>query len=224
MLEDVQAKKDLIDKMFENMLNINVYDTETVKDGKFVHYKHKNCLTINNVIKKCTALCSQDYPQDIIRDEAYCSCYEVMRKLSDDYTVESLQRILDDINEGEEYITCIFLSRVFYLSTYAVKANLSGYRKTKKGKLAYYDTVEYTEDNLNCNTIDNIFNDSNIQNNFIKWFEQNKDSILTKKQLDFISDPTEATLKGNASHYRRRIKDATMNAYHTELIALYLIV
>lgn len=216
MVESKQVKKQLIDKMFENMLNINIYDTETAKDGKFVHYKYRNCLTINNVIKKCTALCSQDYPQDIIRDEAYCSCYEVMRKLASEYTIKELETILADINKGNEYITCMFLSRTYYLATYAVKANLSGYRKTKGGKLKYYDTIEYTEDNLNCNTIDDIFNDSNIKNGFLKWFEQNKNSILTKKQLEFLNDPTEATSKGNASHYRRRIKEASLNAYHNE--------
>lgn len=203
-------KKQIINDILNTLIKINVFEYDESKDGKYVDYRYNNEKTLNSIMKKCSGLCLQDYSYDIIRDETYASSYESMLKIANDYTEDELILIYKDINNKTLSITNKFLSRVYKLSVFAVKDHLSGYRKTSNGMM-YADIVEYNDDNVN-----NIFNDTDTDNvdliGFLQWFNENKESFLTKKQLMFLEDESIA-VKGNASHYRRRIYEATLKAY-----------
>lgn len=203
-------KKQILSDILNQLININVFEYDTMKDGKNVDYRYNNEKTLNSVIRKCSGLCLQDYPYDIIRDETYASSYESMLKIADDYTEGELILIYKDLSNKSLSITNKFLSRIYKLSVFSVKNNLSGYRKTSTG-MVYADMVEYTDDNLN-----NIFDDTDTENvdlvGFLQWFNENKESFLTKKQLAYLEDESVA-VKGNASHYRKRIYEATLKAY-----------
>ena len=203
-------KKQIVCDILNALININVFEYETMKDGKNVDYRYNNEKTLNSVMKKCSSLCLQDYSYDIIRDETYASSFEQMLKLATEYTEDELVLIYKDIHNKSLSITNKFLSRVYKLSVFAVKDHLSGYRKSKEG-MAYPDMIEYTDDNVNGFTLLEDTESVDIIG-FITWFNENKESFLTKKQLAYLEDESVA-VKGNASHYRRRIYEATLKAY-----------
>lgn len=203
-------KKQIISDILNELININVFEYETMKDGKNVDYRYNNEKTLNSIMKKCSGLCLQDYSYDIIRDETYASSFEQMLKLAAEYTEDELVLIYKDIHNKSLSITNKFLSRVYKLSVFAVKDHLSGYRKSKEG-MAYPDMIEYTDDNVNGFTLLEDTESVDIIG-FITWFNENKESFLTKKQLAYLEDESVA-VKGNASHYRRRIYEATLKAY-----------
>lgn len=203
-------KKQIVCDILNALITINVFDYETMKDGKNVDYRYNNEKTLNSVMKKCSGLCLQDYSYDIIRDETYASSFEQMLKLATEYTEDELVLIYKDIHNKSLSITNKFLSRVYKLSVFAVKDHLSGYRKSKEG-MAYPDIIEYTDDNVNGFTLLEDTESVDIIG-FITWFNENKESFLTKKQLAYLEDESVA-VKGNASHYRRRIHEATLKAY-----------
>lgn len=205
------GKKQIVCDILNALININVFEYSEMRDGKIVDYRYNNEKTLNSVMKKCSGLCLQDYSYDVIRDETYCSALESMLKLATEYTEDELILIYKDIHNKSLSITNKFLSRVYKLSVFRVKDNLSGYRKSKEGMM-YPDMIEYTDDNVNS-----ILEDTESVDiiGFITWFNENKESFLTKKQLLFLED-TSVAVKGNASHYRRRIHEATLKAYKAE--------
>lgn len=207
-------KKQIISDILNALININVFDYETMKDGKNVDYRYNNEKTLNSIMKKCSGLCLQDYPYDIIRDETYASAFESMLKIAAEYSEDELVLIYKDIHNKSLSITNKFLSRIYKLSMFSVKSNLSGYRKSKDGMM-YPDTVEYTDDNVNGFTLLENTDDSLDLIGFLQWFNENKSNFLTKKQLAYLEDESVA-VKGNASHYRRRIYEATLKAYKAE--------
>ena len=206
-------KKQIINDILNELIKINVFEYDESKDGKYVDYRYNNEKTLNSIMKKCSGLCLQDYSYDIIRDETYASSYESMLKIAIDYTEDELILIYKDINNKTLSITNKFMSRVYKLSVFSVKDHLSGYRKTSNGMM-YPDIVEYNDDNVS-----NIFSDTDTDSvdiiSFLQWFNENKESFLTKKQLMFLEDESIA-VRGNASHYRKRIYEATMKAYKAE--------
>ena len=124
-------KKQIISDILNALITINVFDYETMKDGKNVDYRYNNEKTLNSVMKKCSGLCLQDYTYDIIRDETYASAFESMLKIATEYSEDELVLIYKDIHNKSLSITNKFLSRVYKLSVFSVKDHLSGYRKSK---------------------------------------------------------------------------------------------
>ena len=206
-------KKQIVCDILNALITINVFEYSEMRDGKIVDYRYNNEKTLNSVMKKCSSLCLQDYSYDVIRDETYCSALESMLKLATEYTEDELILIYKDIHNKSLSITNKFLSRVYKLSVFRVKDNLSGYRKSKEGMM-YPDMIEYTDDNVNS-ILDNADAESVDIIGFITWFNENKESFLTKKQLLFLED-TSVAVKGNASHYRKRIYESTLKAYKAE--------
>lgn len=214
-------KKQLIDNIMQELVKITVIDYKEEGgnsiDKKTVDFKYYNHMTVNAVAKKCYGLCIRDWESDIIRDETYASIYEILLKVANDYTVEELEQILEDVHTKKLIITNSFLSSVYKLSVFKVKFNLSGFRRGSKGMLPSMNYTEYTEDTLNNYPeynyglhIDNPEEDINF---FQRFFNENKEQFLTKKQLAFIED--ESQIKGkNRGQYRRRIYDSTLKAYN----------
>ena len=210
-------KKQIIADIMNEMINILIIDYKennaNAKDGKFIDYKYTNHQTINAITKKCSGLCLRDYDYEILRDETYASVYETMLKISKEYTEDELILIYKDIRTKKLDITNQFLTAIYKLSIFNVKAQLSGYRRNNKGMIPAFQGVEYTEENLKDilevtdeEPADIIW--------FIQWFNQHKHEFLTPKQLEFLED--ENISKTNKSTYRRRIYDNTLKAYNEE--------
>lgn len=210
-------KKQIISDIMNEMINILIIDYKennaNAKDGKLVDYKYDNHKTINAITKKCSGLCLKDYPYEILRDETYTSVYEVMLKISKEYTEDELILIYKDIHTKKLTITNQFLTAIYKLSIFNVKCELSGHRRDKKGIIPAFNQIEYTEENLK-----DILEVSEEEPSdiiwFIQWFNHNKQNFLTSKQLEFLKD--ENISKTNKSTYRRRIYENTLKAYNEE--------
>ena len=212
-------KKAIIEDIINHMINIQTLDYieagSTMRDKKSVDVKFNNHVTINSVIKKCTPCCSHDWNDyGIIRDECIASVYEVMTKISDDYTEEQLYDIYLDIDTKENPQTHQFLVSLYKLSIFKAKMNLSGNRRSSKGLIPAFDHVEYAEEYLNGASTSFEDIDANVCF-FIRWFNENKADFLTRKQLSFIEDPSVVNEK-NHSSFRKRIYANTLEAFSEE--------
>ena len=212
-------KKQIIEDIINHMINIQTLDYieagSTMKDKKSVDFKYNNHVTINSVIKKCAPCCSHDWNDyGIIKDEVYASVFEVLTKISDDYTEEQLMQIYQDIDTKKLPMTHQFLVSLYKLSIFKVKMNLSGNRRSSKGLIPAFDHVEYSEDVLNGASTSFEDIDANVCF-FIRWFNENKADFLTRKQLSFIEDPSVVNEK-NHSSFRKRIYANTLEAFSEE--------
>ena len=212
-------KKAIIEDIINHMVNIQTLDYieagSTMRDKKSVDFKYNNHVTINSVIKKCTPCCSHDWNDyGIIRDEVYASVFEVLTKISDDYTEEQLVQIYQDIDTKNNPETHKLLVSLYKLSIFKVKMNLSGNRRSSKGLIPAFDHVEYSEDVLNGASTSFEDIDANVCF-FIKWFNENKADFLTRKQLQFIEDPSIVNEK-NHSSFKKRIYNNTIEAFQEQ--------
>jgi hypothetical protein len=212
-------KKAIIEDIMNHMVNIQTLDYieagSTMRDKKSVDFKYNNHVTINSVIKKCTPCCSKDWNDfGIIRDEVYTSVYEVLTKIADDYTEEQLVQIYQDIDTKNNPETHQLLVSLYKLSIFKVKLNLSGNRRSSKGLIPAFDSCEYNEEVLGGAgyTSEDVDKDVCF---FIKWFSEHKHEFLTKKQLQFIEDPSSVNEK-NHSSFRKRIYNNTLEAFQEE--------
>ena len=205
------TKKQIINDIMNALIRITVYEYSNAKDGRLVDYNYHNHYTTNAVIKNCSPLCLHDYSIDILRDETYASLFEAVTKIANNYTEDELVLIYSDINTKTQTITHQFLSGIYTTAVFSVKSHLSGFRKSKKGMTPAATFVELLEDNLSNplivqdQSLDIVF--------FLQWFESNKKSFLTPKQLEFLENPTD---KANKYTYRKRIYNNTMQAYKNE--------
>lgn len=214
------SKKQIIEDIINHMINIQTLDYieagSTMRDKKAVDFKHNHNMTVNSVIKKVSPCCSHDWNDfGIIRDEVIASIYEVMTKISEDYSEEQLIAIYQDIDDKKLPMTHQFLVSLYKLSIFKTKMNLSGNRRSSKGLIPAFDSVEYSEDVLNGA---GIAVDDDVDANvcfFIKWFNENKSDFLTNKQLQFIEDPSVINEK-NHSSFRHRIYNNTLTAFQEQ--------
>ena len=137
-----------------------------------------------------------------------------MLKIAPEYSEDELVLIYKDINKKSLKLTNQFLTRVYNLATFNTKSNLSGHRKANSNMAPVFKQVEYTDENLN-GLLDNTDTDNLDLVGFLRWFNDNKESFLTKKQLAYLEDESTA-VNGNASHYRKRIYESTLKAYQSQ--------
>ena len=219
-------KQAIINGIMEQLIDVLIIDYKesgaNTVDKKNIDYKYTNHQTINAVIKNTSNLCIRDWNDyTIIRDEVYASVYEVMLKISKDYTEDELILISQDIYDKTLPITNQFLVSVYKLAVFHVKFNLSGYRRCSNGLLPAKDYLEYTGEVLNNSPEYNF--GLHISPNeadpsicfFIDWFNKNKETFLTKKQLQFIEDESLVNQK-NHSQYKKRIYESTLRAYQEQ--------
>lgn len=216
-------KKAIIEDIFNRMVKIQLLDFvdsgSTTKDRKSIDFKYNNHMTVNAIIKKCGPCTLRDYSFDILRDETYASLYEVMVKISDDFSEDELLQIYQDIDTKKLEITNRFLVSCYKLSVFSVKKNLSGHRRSNHGLLPARDYCEYNEEVLNKNGID--LASSSVEDIdadicfFLRFFHEHKEEFLTRRQIQFINDPSTVSDK-NVSSFRKRIYKNTLEAFQKE--------
>lgn len=216
----MRTRHDILNNIMEELVDINIVEFDYAQDKKYVDAKYSNHQTVNAIIKKTTPLCVRDYEYDIIRDEAYASIYEVMiTKVAPDFTDNQLEQILKDIHTKKLDITNQFLVAIYKLAIFKVKLNLSGHRRSANGMIPAKDELEYSEEIFNSSPnynyglhVDNPDDDISF---FTSWFNENKESFLTDKQLQFVQDDVSIDSK-NKSSYKKRIYTKTLKAYQDE--------
>lgn len=219
-------RQQLIEQIINELVKITLVDykeedSNTV-DKKNIDFKYHNHMTVNAVIKQTFNLCFRDWNDtQIIRDEAYASIYEVMvNKVAPDFTDEQLEQIIADIHTKKLTITNAFLASVYKLAVLKTKVNLSGHRRNSKGgMIPASEYIEFNEDSLT--NLPEYNYGLTVQDPdkdicfFTKWFNEEKNSFLTKKQLQFIEDDSVIESK-NKSSYKKRIYNRTTKAYEEQ--------
>ena len=219
-------RNQLMEQIINELINIELVDFYEEKvnsqDKKTIDFKYRNHMTVNAVCKKAFGLCFRDWNDNtIIRDEAYASIYEVMvNKVAKDFTDEQLEQIAADIHTKNLSITNSFLASIYKLALLKTKVNLSGNRRGSNGKMIpCADFIEFNEDSLSdapeYNHGVRIDNPDEEISFFQKFFNENKEQFLTKKQLQFIEDDSSIESK-NKSSYKKRIYDRTTKAYEEQ--------
>jgi hypothetical protein len=215
-------KKALIDEIVSRMIQINIIDFnavgETSKDKKFVDHRVSCHQTINAIIKNCSGLCLRDYDDiTILRDEVIATVYEIARKIEKDFTEQELMNVYMDLDEKKLPETNVFLASIYKLGVPMTKGRLSGSRRSSKGMIKAFTNTEYNEEILSNSSI-GIATDENTDANvcfFIRWFNENRESFLTSRQLRFIENENSVNEK-NRSSYRKRIYQNTLRAFEKE--------
>ena len=216
----MRTRHDILNNIMEQLVNINIIEYDYAQDKKYIDARYQNHQTINACIKKTTPLCIRDYESGIIRDEVYASIYEVMiTKVAPDFTDNQLEQILKDIHTKKLDITNQFLVATYKLAIFKVKLNLSGHRRSAQGMIPAKDELEYNEEVINNSPnynyglhVDNPDDDISF---FTSWFNENRTSFLTEKQLQFVEDDASIDSK-NKSSYKKRIYTKTLKAYQAE--------
>ena len=137
-----------------------------------------------------------------------------MTKIIEDFSEQELYDIYLDIDTKNNPQTHQFLVSLYKLSVFKTKIHLSGNRRSSKGLIPAFDHVEYSEDVLNGASTSFEDVDANVCF-FIKFFNEHKTEFLTKKQLQFIEDPSSVNEK-NHSSFRKRIYNNTLEAFQEE--------
>ena len=216
----MRTRHDILNDIMEQLVNINIIEFDYAQDKKYIDAKYSNHQTVNAIIKKTAPLCIRDYESSIIRDEAYASIYEVMiTKVAPDFTDNQLEQILKDIHIKKLDITNQFLVAIYKLAIFKVKLNLSGHRRSAQGMIPAKDELEYNEEVIknspNYNYGLHVDNPDEDISFFTSWFNENRTSFLTEKQLQFVEDDASIDSK-NKSSYKKRIYTKTLKAYQAE--------
>ena len=107
-------KKQIIEDIINHLISIQTLDyieaDSNTKDKKSIDFKYNNNMVVNSVVKKCAPCCSHDWSDyTIIRDETYASIFEVMTKISEEYSESELIEIYRDIDTKNNPQTHQFL-------------------------------------------------------------------------------------------------------------------
>ena len=212
-------KKQIIEDIINHMISIQLIDyieaDANTKDKKSINFKYNNHMSINSVIKKVSPCASHDWNDfSIIRDECYASVFETITRLADEYSESELLDIYKDIDTKNNEETHRFLVSLYKLSIFKAKMNLSGNRRSSKGLIPAFDSCEYNEEILSGAGFTSEDVDKDVCF-FIKWFNESKADFLTKKQLQFIEDPSIVNEK-NHSSFRKRIYNNTLEAFQEQ--------
>ena len=216
----MDTKMQIVEDIMNALLNITLIDYveggSNSKDGKTIEFKHNHNQLVNAVIRNVSPLCSRDWEDfTIIRDESIATIWQTMNKISHDFTESELLDIFRDMDKKELPITHKFFSATYKLSCLTTKCALSGHRRSSGTMVPAFSNVEYNDEALNSI---GVATDEHTEANicfFLRWFEQNKESILTRRQLEFLNDESTVSDK-NISSYKKRIYNATLTAFQKE--------
>ena len=203
-------KKEIINNIVKEHIQI-FYNEIPTSNSSNLKVVYSNSKAVNGLIKTGITKFSKEWDSYIIRDNSYYSFYKALHKVATE---------LDSDKIGGEQG---FIQRVIALAHLYNKEDLiPATKKTSAGNMLE-DTCETLispiadEEGVNVlellvnQTIDTSDNDKKL-NHFLNWFNENKNEVLTKKQLSYINN--ELFLKrSTACEMRKRIAERVEKKY-----------
>lgn len=201
-------KKEIINNIVSENINIS-YNEIPTQNSSNLKIVYKNSAYVNGLIKQAICKFSQEWSSDIIRDNSYYSFYRALVKVAEEEN--------NMIGNDE------FMKRVIALAHLYNKEDLIlGSTKNSDGNMIteYYTKEELISpiaDEEGVNILELLVNQTIDSNNskathFLNWFNENKESLLTKKQLSYIDN--ELFLKrSTACEMRKRIAERVEKKY-----------
>lgn len=208
-----------VDNLINNMVEVIITEVDTSLNHSNLIVRVKTDNMTGRMIAKAIGKYNLDWASDIIRDQVIASLYESMLIVSKDMNVTEIS--LDNKE---------FVGKVNNLVEFKLKKELiPASRKNRKGEIIGHaeelvsplaegeETASKLEQLLNGNIKDLMkVGDEEKMNQFLNWYNKNKNSILTKKQIAFIEGELDYIDRGNATNMRKRIADRVEKAYTTQ--------
>jgi len=205
--------KATIDRLINEMVTIIITEVDTAINKSNLIFKLKTDRMTGSLIAKSIGKYGLEWSSDIIRDQVIATLYESMLTVSKDKDVEELR--LDNP---------AFMGPVYALTELKLREELiPTSKKNRNGEVIGF-TEEFfspiTEDDQTISleqllngSVSALEDEEEKANHFINWFNANKKSILTKKQLQFIDGELVDIDKRRAGEMRMRIADRVITAY-----------
>ena len=167
---------------------------------------------------------------NIIKDEVYYCVWHAMKKISEDYTVEQLEQILAEYKvDSTSLLVNTFFARVKAYAALDIKKYLIN--PTKRSSAGDY--INMITISTDIYEFENLFKDFDTiekpesNNHFNKWFLENRFSLLTKKQNEYINgenvkpdagltEKDKNNLRVNSWRMRQRISKRVLDKYNSE--------
>jgi hypothetical protein len=215
-------KRQILEQLTKEMIEILIIDLQeenATEESQTIKFKHYNNSLVASTIAAARPKYSLEWSADIIRDEVYATVYESM-----DIIAKTLK--LQDIKLDNPE----FAGPVYNMTMLKLKERLIPRSKRERtGEVIEMQVMAASQVGVNGDgqalTIEDILENTKTyalmgaaqekMNHFLKWFETNKSNILTKNQLNFLSNDN-IKEKSNAAHTRKRIAQRVSRAYNEQ--------
>ena len=221
--EQSTMKNTVLEQIFNEMIKV-----EHVARGHFKYY-HKG------ILSSLVVSCQRKYMVEIndlniIKDEVYYCVWHAMKKIGEDYTVEQLEQILAEYKvDSTSLLVNTFFARVKAYAALDIKKYLIN--PTKRSSAGDY--INMITISTDIYEFENLFKDFDTiekpesNNHFNKWFLENRFSLLTKKQNEYINgenikpdagltEKDKNNLRVNSWRMRQRISKRVLDKYNSE--------
>ena len=221
--EQSTMKNTVLEQIFNEMIKV-----EHVARGHFKYY-HKG------ILSSLVVSCQRKYMVEIndlniIKDEVYYCVWHAMKKIGEDYTVEQLEQILAEYKvDSTSLLVNTFFARVKAYAALDIKKYLIN--PTKRSSTGDY--INMITISTDIYEFENLFKDFDTiekpesNNHFNKWFLENRFSLLTKKQNEYINgenikpdagltEKDKNNLRVNSWRMRQRISKRVLDKYNSE--------
>lgn len=210
--------KNIVDNLIKGMVQVLIVEVDTVINKSNLIFTHKTDRTVGSLIAKSIGKYGLEWSSDIIRDEVVATLYEAMLTVAEGKDIEELR--LDKP---------AFMGPVYNLTELKIKSRLIPASKLNRdGEIIGY-TEEFVspvaEDGEATSKLENMLNGQieflmenkeEKMNQFIKWFNANKKTLLTKKQRQFIDGELIDMDRHSACKIRKRIAERVGKAYEAK--------
>lgn len=210
-------KKQRLEQLTNEMVQENIIELDKSKDGAEIEVKHTHSKRMNGFLKANKVKFLIDWPEDIITSEAYACLYESMVIAAENLDIESIREDNADFM-GFAYATAAFKMKERLIPTSKRSGNIKDVREIPVSPKAKSDAEGKSanstlEDLLAGEIAATTDEEEERKNHFLKWFDNNKDFILTKKQSQFLDGEVHHKDPDKARTMRKRISERVSRAY-----------
>lgn len=200
-------KKQIINNIVSENINIS-YNEIPTQNSSNLKIVYKNSAYVNGLIKQAICKFSQEWSSDIIRDNSYYSFYRALVKVAQEFDPNMIG--------NDEYMNKVLVLSQLYNKEDLILVS----KKNSDGNMledTWEELISPIADEEGVNILELLVNQTIDSNNskathFLNWFNENKNEVLTKKQLSYINN--ELFLKrSTACEMRKRIAKRVEKKY-----------
>ena len=200
-------KKEIINNIVSENINIS-YNEIPTQNSSNLKIVYKNSAYVNGLIKQAICKFSQEWSSDIIRDNTYYSFYRGLVKVAQEFDPNMIG--------NDEYMNKVLVLSQLYNKEDLILVS----KKNSDGNMledTWEELISPIADEEGVNILELLVNQTIDSNNskathFLNWFNENKNEVLTKKQLSYINN--ELFLKrSTACEMRKRIAERVEKKY-----------
>lgn len=217
-------RKQILEQLTKEMVEILLIDLQeenATENSQTIRFKHYNKDLVAKAVAAAGPKYSLEWSFDIIRDEVYATIYESMDIVSQTLKLQDI-RLDNKAFAGPVYnMTMLKLKdKLIPASKRNGKELIEGQEiaasqlgTTKDGQaLTIEDILVHNE--ISSKDLDVLMGIKEVKmNQFLNWFNNNKDNILTRKQIEFLEGNVKHKDLDKARTMRRRISDRVSKAY-----------